>query len=83
MESGSSRQFTREELAQHDGQDGGPLLIAYQGKVYDVSDSWQWRGGRHQVSNRAGSDQTRALEQAPHGPELLDRVRQVRILVDD
>jgi predicted heme/steroid binding protein len=78
-----SRKFTREELGQHDGRNDGPILIAYEGKVYDVSDSWHWRGGRHQVSHRAGVDQTGKIEQAPHGPELLDRVRQVGILVDD
>jgi predicted heme/steroid binding protein len=83
MGSGQPREFTREELGKHDGRDGGPTLIAYDGKVYDVSDSWHWRGGRHQVSHRAGVDQTDAMQGAPHGPELLDRVRQVGILVDD
>jgi predicted heme/steroid binding protein len=68
------RILTREELARCDGRDGAPAYIAYHGRVYDVTDSFLWRRGRHQVLHRAGQDLTDALEQAPHGEDLLDRV---------
>jgi predicted heme/steroid binding protein len=67
------RQFTKEELRQYNGRDGAPAFVAYKGKVYDVSESFLWRNGRHQVSHYAGADLTSGLEQAPHGWELLER----------
>lgn len=73
--------FTREELKQYNGIDK-PAYVAYKGKVYDVSGSFHWRKGKHQVIHLAGSDLTEALEQAPHGSELLDKFPIVGILVD-
>ena len=66
------RTFTRKELAGYDGS-GGIAYIAYEGKVYDVSPSFLWQKGKHQVIHRAGADLTEALKSAPHGPELLAR----------
>jgi predicted heme/steroid binding protein len=68
------RTFTREELSEYAGEDGGPVYFAYKGKVYDASESWQWRGGKHQVMHAAGQDLTEALADAPHGEDLLSRL---------
>lgn len=76
------RRFTREELRKYTGQDGGPVYFAYQGKVYDGSESWHWRGGRHQVIHQAGQDLTESLSKAPHGEDLLARLPVVGVLVD-
>jgi predicted heme/steroid binding protein len=76
------RRFTREELRKYTGEDGGPVCFAYQGKVYDASESWHWRGGRHQVRHAAGQDLTESLAQAPHGEDLLARLPVVGVLVD-
>jgi len=65
--------FSKEELAKCNGKNGAPAYVAYEGKVYDVSDSFLWQNGRHQVSHEAGADGTDGLEKAPHGPELLLR----------
>lgn len=67
------RRFTDEELRQYRGRDGAPALVAYMGKVYDVSGSPLWRNGRHQARHMAGADLTSALDEAPHGPEYLER----------
>lgn len=75
------RTFTREELKRYDGKDG-PAYIAYGGKVYDVSQSFHWKKGKHQVTHRAGCDLTEALKKAPHGPDMLDRFPIVGELVD-
>jgi predicted heme/steroid binding protein len=76
------RLFTRAELARNDGQDGRPALVAYDGLVYDVSASFLWRDGRHQVLPRAGRDLSDAFAEAPHGPDLLERFPVVGRLVD-
>jgi predicted heme/steroid binding protein len=75
------RLFTREELQKYDGSDGS-AYVAYQGKVYDVSGSFLWKKGAHQVTHHAGRDLTEALGQAPHGPEMLERFPMVGVLRD-
>jgi len=67
------KEFTEEELAQYDGKNGKPAYVAYKGKVYDVSTSFLWKDGTHQVLHNAGADLTDALEQAPHGENFLER----------
>ena len=67
------RKFTREELREFDGREGRPAYVAFRGKVYDVSESFLWRGGKHQVLHQAGEDLTEAMQEAPHGEELLAR----------
>jgi predicted heme/steroid binding protein len=74
------RTFTAEELARYDGKDGAPAYIAYKGRVYDVSHSFSWRGGRHWVLHQAGADLTDSLASAPHGKDLLNRVPVIGIL---
>jgi len=68
------KQFGLEEIARNDGKDGRPAYIVYQDKVYDVSESFLWKKGRHQVLHQAGKDLTGMLKNAPHGKDLLSRV---------
>jgi len=77
------KDFGREELARYNGKNGAPAYIAYKGKVYDASDSFQWKNGRHQVAHNAGRDLADALEQAPHGADMLERLPMVGTLHDD
>jgi hypothetical protein len=41
------------------------------GKVYDVTDSFLWKAGRHQVFHDAGKNLTAELTETPHGADLL------------
>jgi predicted heme/steroid binding protein len=75
------RIFTREELKRYDGK-GGPAYIAYSGKVYDVSQSFHWKKGKHHVTHRAGCDLTEALKKAPHSADMLEKFPTVGELVD-
>lgn len=75
--------FTKNELAQYNGKNGAPSFIAYNGKVYDVSDSFLWQNGRHQVLHTTGVDLTANLDQAPHGPDLLDKFPVIGWLEDE
>ena len=67
------KDFAEEELSRYNGKNGLPTYVAYQGRVYDVSDSFLWKDGNHQVLHNAGKDLTRAMKEAPHGDDLLRR----------
>ena len=73
--------FTKEELKKYDGSNG-PAYVAFRGKVYDVSQSFHWKKGVHQVMHYAGCDLTEALEKAPHGSDMLDKFPVVSELLD-
>jgi predicted heme/steroid binding protein len=75
------KKITLQELQQNDGRNGKPAWIAYQGKVYDVTDSSFWMDGDHLGSHNAGKDLTSELEIAPHGAENLTRAKLVGELV--
>lgn len=67
------QRFTLEELSRYNGKNGAPIFVACQGKVYDVSRSFLWQSGTHQVLHTAGADLTRSLDQAPHDVDVLAR----------
>ncbi|HEM62470.1 MAG TPA: cytochrome B5 [Chloroflexi bacterium] len=68
------KEYTLEELAQCTGEDGNPCLFCCDGLVYDASESYHWRKGRHHALHRAGADLTEELKKAPHGAQLLERL---------
>jgi predicted heme/steroid binding protein len=74
------KSFTEKELAQYDGKNGRPVYVGYRGKVYDVSSSFLWRDGNHQVLHSGGVDLTAAVEQAPHSGDVLEKFPVVGIL---
>ncbi len=63
------KEYTLEELAQYNGKNG-KTYVAYQGNVYDVSNSYLWKGGVHKGHN-AGKDLTEELDKAPHRPVVI------------
>jgi predicted heme/steroid binding protein len=65
--------FTAKDLARCNGRNGKPVYVAYKGKVYDVSTSFLWKDGTHQVLHIAGTDLTHEIEEAPHSGDLLGR----------
>ncbi len=71
---------TKNELSQNDGQNGRPAWIAYQGKVYDVSDSAMWSDGDHLAEHVAGRDLTDEMMGAPHDETNLEQVKYVGLL---
>ena len=77
----AARKLTLQALSRFDGKEGRAAYIAYRGKVYDVSNSFLWKAGRHQALHQAGKDLTDALDEAPHGPDLLARVPRIGQLI--
>lgn len=69
--------FTAETLGGFDGKEGRRCYFAYNGKVYDASDSRMWRDGVHMQRHQAGTDLTEALSLAPHAAEVMERLPQV------
>jgi predicted heme/steroid binding protein len=74
------RIFTVENLTRYNGKNGKRAYLAYKGKVYDVTTSFLWKEGRHQVLHNAGADLTTAMEQAPHSDDVLAKFRVVGVL---
>jgi predicted heme/steroid binding protein len=78
MEEGQS--FTPADLAEYDGRDGGAAYTAWEGRVYDVTDSPMWEAGLHESAHQAGEDLTEAMADAPHGGEVFDGLPVMGIL---
>ena len=74
------KEFTAEDLAECNGEEGKPVYIAHQGRVIDVSNSRLWKGGLHMRRHHAGLDLTTDIQAAPHGLEVLERYPQVGML---
>ena len=75
------RKFTVEDLAGFNGENGTPIYIAYEGRVFDVTASRLWRGGMHMKRHPAGRDLTVEMSAAPHDLSVLERFPQVGVLV--
>jgi predicted heme/steroid binding protein len=73
------KKFSLNELSQFDGKNGKPAYIGYSGKVYDVTGSIEWVEGDH-LGHTAGQDLTESMELAPHGSEILERMKVVGVI---
>jgi predicted heme/steroid binding protein len=76
----TTRKFTLDELGKFDGKEGRPAYVVYKGKVYDVTESSQWIDGDH-TGHAAGEDLTEQMEIAPHGEDIMERMKIVGVLV--
>ena len=74
------KEIDPEDLPKFNGQNGNPVYIVHQGKVFDVSKSRLWKDGVHMKRHHSGTDLTTDIQAAPHGPEVLERYSQVGVL---
>jgi predicted heme/steroid binding protein len=72
----NQKNFSKTELSKFDGKNGQPAYVAYKGKVYDVTESTQWLDGDH-LGHAAGMDLSEAMDIAPHGGDVMDRMKVV------
>jgi predicted heme/steroid binding protein/uncharacterized membrane protein len=70
----SERVIKEEELSASNGQEDRPAFVAYEGRVYDVSQSRLWRQGVHVRRHHAGNDLTADFAAAPHDESVFERV---------
>jgi predicted heme/steroid binding protein len=68
--------ITRPQLALRNGQDKPEVWVAYQGLVYDVTNSRLWRSGKH-YEHWAGQDLTDELSDAPHTEMVFDKFKPI------
>lgn len=66
------KEFTLEDLKGFDGTGGKPAYVAYEGVVYDVTESAMWGDGDHEGMHQAGADLTAEHEDAPHDVHVVD-----------
>lgn len=71
--------LTKEELAPYNGSDGNRGLIAVNGVIYDVSETWS--GGTHRGFT-AGGDITEEIGDSPHGLTVLEKLPVVGYLIE-
>lgn len=57
--------YTKQQLALRNGQDKPQIWVAFNGLIYDVSESRLWKNGKH-YEHWAGQDLTDELADAPH-----------------
>ena len=74
------KEFDEAELSKFNGENGRPIYIAHNGKVYDVTESKLWRNGIHMKRHHAGGDLTSDMQAAPHEIDVLQRYPQVGVL---
>lgn len=74
-------EITRSTLSLRNGQDKDEIWIAYQGMVYDVTDSRLWRNGKH-YEHWAGQDLTLELADAPHTERVFENFTPIGKLID-
>jgi predicted heme/steroid binding protein len=76
-----SRKFTLEELSKFDGKENRPAYVAYNSKVYDVTEANLWSDGNHMGEHDAGKDLTQGMEASPHGNSVVENMKIVGELI--
>lgn len=56
--------------------------MAYKGEVYDLSESYHWKNGKHWVIHEAGHDLTHEMGDAPHFEDVLNKFPVVGKLIN-
>ena len=67
-------EYTKQQLALRNGQDKPQIWVAYQGLIYDVSESRLWKNGKH-YEHWAGQDLTEELADAPHTETVFEKFK--------
>lgn len=72
--------YTKNQLALRNGQDKPEIWVAFNGHIYDMSDSKLWKNGRH-YEHWAGQDLSDELKDAPHSAKVFEKFTPIGILI--
>lgn len=72
--------FSKAQLALRNGQDKPQIWCAFQGLIYDMTDSRLWRNGKH-YEHWAGQDLTSELKDAPHSEKVFEKFKPIGKLI--
>lgn len=75
------KEIKKSALALRNGSDKPEIWIAFEGFVYDVSDSRLWKNGKH-YEHWAGQDLTDELKDAPHTEKVFGKFKRIGRLID-
>ena len=73
--------YTRSQLALRNGQDRPEIWVAFQGLIYDMTQSKLWKNGKH-YEHWAGQDLTDELADAPHSEKVFEKFNPIGKLYD-
>ena len=68
--------YTINQLALRNGSDKPEIWCAFNGLIYDVSQSKLWRNGKHH-EHWAGQDLTDEMKDAPHTQHVFEKFQVV------
>jgi predicted heme/steroid binding protein len=68
--------YTKQQLALRNGQDKPAIWVAYEGLIYEVTESRLWRNGKH-YEHWAGQDLTEELADAPHSASVFEKFKAI------
>lgn len=68
--------YSLAQLALRNGTDKPQIWIAYNGIIYDVTQSRLWKNGKH-YEHWAGQDLTAELKDAPHTEKVFEKMEVV------
>lgn len=71
--------YSKNQLALRNGQDKLEIWVAYQGLIYEVTESRLWKNGKH-YEHWAGQDLTDELADAPHTDAVFSRFKMIGVL---
>ncbi|MFM6954027.1 MAG: cytochrome b5 domain-containing protein [Sphingobacteriaceae bacterium] len=71
--------YTKSQLALRNGQDKPQIWVAFEGQIYDVTESKLWRKGKH-YEHWAGQDLTNELKDAPHSRQVFEKFTVIGLL---
>lgn len=65
-------EFSKSQLSLRNGQDKPEIWVAFQGQIYDMTQSKLWKNGKH-YEHWAGQDLTEELAAAPHSEKVFEK----------
>jgi predicted heme/steroid binding protein len=67
----------KKEKVKEDAKETIQTQFIYNGVLYDVGDSKLWKNGVHMGRHYVGTDLTSSMPGAPHGVEVLERIKKI------